>query len=401
MKQLHKYRVSLIGATLVLLLLAINAILPADPPDRFHPFPAVSGFLQVFLLLFLFMRWSVKRKKILLFNLGLFAALLVGAEFTCFLLLDLPPPIRKEFKLPKTKPDQIASHLGVVPYAGKVTKGIKVVRGDTVFNVDYTIDKHNRRQTPGYDSSRSQYALFFGCSVCFGFGLEDDQTLPYHFQEKSGYNAYNYSYSGYGTHHMLARFDYKDLSTEVPEKEGIGIYVFVGAHVRRNIADMKVYNSWGHTMPYYHRSSDGKLVREGNFYTGRPWTNWLYVQFNRSSFMRYFDIGMPFSLGKSHLELTADMIAESKNRYQEQFGNDRFYVLIHPMSYIGFTPENQETLQEILRERGIQYFDYTPLIELDEDHRLHGDPHPNERTYREITDLLVKDLQLAQPDGGK
>lgn len=394
---LKKYRVSAIGIAVVLILLGINAVLPSDPPDHYHPVPALMVFAQIFILAFLFLRWSIKRKKVLIFNIGLFAGLLVAAEFTCFILLDFPTPIRKEFKLPKTKPDQIASHLGVVPYAGRITKGIKVVKGDTVFNVDYSIDKYNRRTTPGYDASRSRYALFFGCSVCFGFGLEDDQTLPYHFQEASGYNAYNYSYSGYGSHHMLARFDYKNLSAEVPEKEGIGIYVFVGAHVRRNIADMRVYNSWGHSMPYYHYDSDGKLIRDGNFFTNRSFTNWLYVQLNNSSFMRYFDIGMPFWLRRKHLELTADMIQESKARYQEQFGNDQFYVLIHPMSYIGFTPENQATLRELLDERGIRYYDYTDLIELDEEHRLHGDPHPNERTYQEITDLLVKDLEIEQP----
>jgi hypothetical protein len=395
-ERLRKYRVSLIGAALVLVLLLVNAMLPSDPPNRFHPFPALSGFLQVFVLVFLFLRWSVKRKKVLLFNVGLFLGLAIAAEFTCFLLLDLPAPVHKEFKLPQTKPDHIATHLGQVPNANKTKQGIKVVRGDTVFNVDYTIDQYSRRQTPGFDSSRSRYALFFGCSVCFGFGLEDDQTLPFHFQQATGHNAYNYGYPGYGSHHMLARFDHKNLSEQVQEKDGIGIYVFIGAHVRRNIGDMKVYNSWGHTMPYYHYDSDGKVVRDGNFYTGRSFTNWLYVRLDRSSFMRYFDIGMPFWLRRKHLELTADMILESKARYQEQFGNDKFYVLIHPMSYIGFTPENQATLRELLDERGIQYFDCTDQIELDIDHRLKGDPHPNERTYREVSALLAKDLGLLE-----
>jgi hypothetical protein len=389
----RKNRVSLLGLLTVLLLFLVNRLLPNDPPGQYHPWTKLSGFLQYFLLVFLFMRWSLRGKRIILFNLGLFAGLIAAVELTFFFIMGMPQPLPRKFKLPDLKPDHIASHLGNVPNANKVMERHKVVKGDTVFKVGYTIDEYCRRSTPGFDSSRSQYAMFFGCSVGFGYGLEDNQTLSYHFQENMDMNAYNYCYMGWGTNHMLARLQHKNLSEEVREKDGVAIYVFIGAHFRRNIGDMNIYNLWGYRMPHYRYDGDGNVVRDGNFQTGRPILNRIYAELYRSSFFRYFDINLPFSLSRRHLELTSDIIVQSRREYEAQFGNDRFFVLLHPMSWIGFDQEDIDEFKEILKEKNLPYFDYTDY-ELSQSRRLVGDAHPNETTYMEVARRLSKEDEL-------
>ncbi|MEM7038083.1 MAG: hypothetical protein AAF570_13955, partial [Bacteroidota bacterium] len=338
------------------------------------------------------------RKWVILGNVTIVVLLLVLLEFSCFLMLGMPRRFSKEFKVPDLKPDHPAAHMGIVPHASTVMRKHKVVNGDTVFKVGYTIDEFNRRVTPGYDSARSKYCLWFGCSVGFGFGLEDNQTLAYHFQEKTDqFNSYNYCYSGWGTNHMLARLEYHDFEQEVVEKDGMAIYVLVGAHVRRNIGDMNIYNLWGHTMPYYDYAENGKIKRFGNFHTGRPKTNWLYRLLFRSYTLKYFKILVPISLSTAHLELTADMVVRARDVYREKMGNDNFYVLFHPSTWVELTKENKDELVELLEARGIRFFEHSETIELDKPHRLKGDPHPNERTYKEVADLLMRDLKLSRP----
>ena len=123
-------------------------------------------------------------------------------------------------------------HIGTVPYGDSIYHDFKIQNADTIFNVHYSFDKNCTRITPDFDSTRTKYALFFGCSLAFGYGLNDNQTLPYFFQQISNqYNAYNYAYEGYGTNQMLARLEYQDLSKQVKGKDGISfLYLFLGPY---------------------------------------------------------------------------------------------------------------------------------------------------------------------------
>src|SRR5690606_27914837 len=139
----------------------------------------------------------------------------------------------------------------------------------------YHIDSYNKRITPDFDSTKSEYALFFGCSIGFGYGLDDNQTLPYFVQKQSGANAYNFCVSGTGTNHMLAQLQARDLSKQVREKEGTAYYIFFWDHIRRSIGSMNRYAQWLHYTPYY-QFEGKKLVRNKMFTNGRPCISYLY-----------------------------------------------------------------------------------------------------------------------------
>lgn len=340
------------------------------------------------------MATGVKRKSDPLVSGSIFLLLFLVVDLVFFFIMGMPAA-RQQFYLKANRPGHISYDVGAVPYPNDTTSSLKILDGDTVFNVTYITDEFHRRHTPGHKPENSQYAAFFGCSVCFGFGLEEDETLPALLQKNTcNINAYNFGNNGWGMHHMLARFEHEDLSKTVDEQDGIGVYVFLWSHIRRAIGDMKIYTGWGHSMPHF-TMEGGKLVRRGNFKNGRFWRSSLYTLVNSSFAARYFKVNLPLETDAADYDLAAEIILEAKKAYIEQFGNDRFYVLIHPILWKEFTDERKFQFIEILEEKGIEYLDYSEAYPINNDHKIVGDGHPNAFANDKIMKLLIQDLKLS------
>jgi hypothetical protein len=280
-----------------------------------------------------------------------------------------------------------------VNWADSVLHEVKVVDGDTLYDIHASIDHWHRRITPGYDSTRKSYALFFGCSVCFGTGCEDDGTLACAYQTLAGdCNAYNYGTAGWGTNHVLARFEHKDLKTEVPEHEGFAVYVFIWSHIRRNIGDLHTYTGWGHTAPYY-ELRNGRPERLGNFHDDRRFTSWIYEHVYDLNTVRYFDVEWPLRMSDDAIELTVALVERSRELYRRQFGNDRFYVLIYPYWKDYFDQRTYDRFLALLKAKGIIYFDHTGIVPLDGEHQIPLDGHPKPLTHQVIAGALINDLR--------
>lgn len=385
---------ALIPLLIIVLVVVLKYALFYINYEKLHIVVNLLSFSFYFLVLFYITRFLVKRKKIILANLSILVILFFVVELVCYLLLGAPKKEWKSYNLDDLPEDHIGTHLGHVPWADSVWHDVKMVDGKTIFDTYYTVDSLNRRVVPSYNASKSKYAAFFGCSICYGLGLKDDQTIPYYVQQNTNnYNSYNFSYTGWGCHHMLARMEHKDLSKEVREKEGVGIYIFLWSHIRRAIGDMRIYTGWGHTMPYYYLD-DGEIKRDGNFKSGRPFLSKLYELLNRSFIVQYFELNFPFSTNETHMNLAAEIIKKAKATYIKQFGNDNFYVVIHPSVWTEFTDDNNKKFKAILKEKGINVLDYSKRIPLDNDHIIVGDGHPNELSNQKFAKMLVEDLKL-------
>ncbi len=72
-----------------------------------------------------------------------------------------------------------------------------------IYDVVYTISDQGVRVTKG-DPNGDTW-LFMGCSLMFGEGVNDDETLPAYFSAALGYraNVVNLGFHGYGPHQML------------------------------------------------------------------------------------------------------------------------------------------------------------------------------------------------------
>lgn len=346
------------------------------------------SLLLLSLALFLF---SVKNKKYIISNVFLLVFLVLTVEIVCFVLLDSPEKYKKDFSLPFVPIDHVANNIGTVPYADSVYHAVLVKENDTVYDVNYTIDNNWKRVTPDFDSSRSKYALFFGCSIAFGEGLKDDQTFAYDFQQQTNeYNSYNFAYPGYGTNQMLARMEFQNLTEQVKEKDGIGFYLFFMGHVPRVIGSMDTYVGWTSGSPYYYMDN-GILKRNKMFKNGRYWISKFYELVYQTSIINYFKINFPNKLQPKHYELTVEVIQASKNKYIEQFGNDNFYVILYP-SYKIVPEEDYKLFKQLLTEKSIKYIDLDSFIEYEEKYTLGGDPHPNANTNKMLVEELIKRL---------
>jgi hypothetical protein len=320
--------------------------------------------------------------------------LIFSVELCCFFLLGFPEKNKFNFELPDVEETHVANVFGYVPYADSIVEDKKVINGETIFDVNYTIGSSHERITPKHDSLKSKYALFFGCSIAFGYGLDDDQTLPYQFQNHSDYNSYNYGYSGYGTNHMLARLQYQNLREAIPthEKNGAAFYIFYWDHIERSIGSMDHYTQWLYNAPYY-EMADGHLKRNKTFKNGRPFTSSIYEILYQSSIVNYFDIKFPLSISENHLDLVSEMVLESKNTYTKQFGNDNFYVVIYP-TYEEEEPEKLAQFLVYLEKKGIDIINLDEGFDYDWSYAIHAnEPHPNAFSNDTTGQRLVQHLK--------
>lgn len=283
------------------------------------------------------------------------------------------------------------STLGYKPAALETHSGVKTRGKDTVYAIQYTTDAFSLRQTP-LDSGiqRARFAQFFGCSMTFGEGVQDNETLPYYFgQTFPSYRPYNLAYSGYSPAQALARLESDQLHSIVQEKQGVGFFIYIPDHINRVVSTMSHYGYNKGNAPYYF-INQGKLQGNGLIKSSRRWTNLLYDTMLKSNVFAYFQIGFPFQLNSSHIALTADVLAATSQRFEQQFEQSSFYVILYP------TTLDISEMKQLLLDRGVKVLDYSKLFDpKDSTFAIPFDEHPTPKANRVFIDQLKQDLKLT------
>jgi hypothetical protein len=278
--------------------------------------------------------------------------------------------------------------LGYKPNPNTTHTGVRTKDGQVIYSITYSTDTNSLRITP-IDSTkpRTKYAQFFGCSMTFGEGVQNKETLPYYFAKfDSTYRPYNFAYSGYGPHQMLARLETNNLKNIVKEKSGVGFYIYINDHVSRVIGTMTNFSYNGGNAPYYHKEGKG-IKREGLFIETRRMRSWFYEKMLKSNILKLFKIGYPFKISDEDYELTAEVMAESSRLYKEQFGNDNFYVIIYP------TTVDSSLIINLLKQKGVKVLDYSKLFNpLEKKYAIPYDEHPTALANEILIKQLVKDI---------
>ena len=143
--------------------------------------------------------------------------------------------------------------LGYGPRPGVRVVSRKTVGNQLIYDVNYTISDRRVRVTRGNPNGDTW--LFMGCSVMFGEGVNDDETLPAYFSADLGYqaNVVNLGFHGYGPHQML-----RSLELDLPRPFVHGavrqvVYEGIWSHARRAAGDVM----WDPYGPSYALSRDG------------------------------------------------------------------------------------------------------------------------------------------------
>lgn len=347
------------------------------------------GYLLLALLIF---RIGVKAKLLIVYNLAMIVLIFIVLEIVFYSLLGAPTRENKNFSMPVLGEDDIQKDIGYMPNSDTVINDIFVFEGDTSFNVNYTIDAFRKRVTPKPDSTEnSEYALFFGCSIAFGYGLEDNETIAYNYQSNGNIVAYNFAYNGHGTNHVAARLETQDLSKQVDEENGKAFYLFFWDHIARSVGTMRRHTSWLHFAPYYYLDGDA-LKRDGMFKDGRPIRSYLYENIYQSSTLEYFEVDFPLSLNESHFNLVAEMIRYSKDLYEEEFGNDEFYMVVVP-TYVEYEEEDLKLFIKAVESKGVEVIDLSKMVDYSPEYSLENDPHPNNLYNKLFTKELYNKIK--------
>jgi hypothetical protein len=257
----------------------------------------------------------------------------------------------------------------------------------------YSIDEYSRRITPvRYQNGRHKFLLFLGCSFTYGEGVKDDQTLPYYTTEFSTeYFPYNYGFHGNGPFDILAKLETTDFAKEVKEKNGIVIYTFIDAHIRRTVGSTGVA-SWNSRRVYYQLTKDGKLVRKGSFESARPVLTRFYKILSKSRLLKSLKVEIPPRITDKDVQLTARVIEEMKHQVADKFPKSSFYVVIYPGS------KYSSLLIRYLKEKDIRYLDYSKLFAGKKEKGQYvlsqEDKHPNPLAYQTLAKALARDLHL-------
>jgi len=288
---------------------------------------------------------------------------------------------------------EIEPRLGYRPFANTSIRSSLTKSGRTCYDITYETDQYHRRITPVADpEQRDQYALFFGGSYAYGEGVAEDETLPSHFARLAPqYRPYNYAFHGYGPQNMLAKLQGVDIREEVPEAEGICVYVYLpDYHEKRAVGSMQVFTGWGNALPYYRLDQTDRVVRNDDFERGRPFVSSLYSLINTSNIVTYFKLDVPIVMRKSHYYVTARILNEAKKEFQKKFQSDNFYVLIYPHDL------KKAKIIDYLEELGIKYFSYDLFKPFQEGYYIKGDCHPNSHAFETIAHKLARDIQSVK-----
>jgi hypothetical protein len=159
-----------------------------------------------------------------------------------------------------TQPNDL---LGYAPHENSRVTARKLHGSSLIYDVVYTIGPNGLRITPAPDGTSQGCVIFFGDSVTFGEGVNDEESLPYKVAIKIGgqYSVHNFAFSGYGPHQMLATLQARREAPLINCTPTHFIYVCIPQHVER-VAGLAFWDKHG---PRFRLTSESTVVRDGNF----------------------------------------------------------------------------------------------------------------------------------------
>ncbi len=353
----------------------------------------LTNIIQYLLLISLaYSVWYAFKQKIGWLQNGLISGMMIVLtiallEWICGIVLKNQAQNAPKIEGPKHSM-MYDKDLGYKPRPDTTHTGIRTKDGQIIYSIKFSTDANSLRITPiDTTKPRTKYAQFYGCSMTFGEGVQSNETLPYYFAKfDSTYRPYNFAYSGYGPHQMLARLETENVRKIVKENTGVAFYVYINDHVNRVIGTLTNFGYNGGEVPYYHEAGS-QLKHDGLMKDTRRFRSWIFRQLIKSNILKLFKIGYPFKITEDDYELTAEVMAQASRDYKKQFGNDNFYVIIYP------TTIDSSLIINLLKQKGVKVLDYSKLFNpLEQKYAIPYDEHPTALANEILIKQLVKDI---------
>ncbi len=261
---------------------------------------------------------------------------------------------------------------------------------------------NEQRLTPDHRSgSDLKHLVFWGCSFTYGATVNDNETLPFFVQENSpGNRAYNLARQGGSAADSIAYMEKDPSLSFLAQREGVGIFVFIGAHLARMAGSYSLLNHYLSDFHHIEREADGHFHSRGPWRESRPiLVHWIQLLY-KSEFFRWINLDLYVRSGRIVPDFVrdyADALRDLKEKYLSgTLRTNRFVVLLYPDSY-GALQFAINPLKEELLKRDIEVFDYSngSYSEISEfPSATPADCHPNAEAHRLIGKWLSEDLDL-------
>jgi len=285
--------------------------------------------------------------------------------------------------------------------SSKTTEDRLSETGSPVYVATYTIDAFRRRWNPfGHKNKNAKRLLFFGCSMTFGEGLNDDQTIPAQVSLLAkNIETYNYGTSAYGPGHIWAYLRHVDVAKQFKKTEDTSLIYLWGDWMFSRAVGSLIHLSWGAGSTPYLFLSNGRLDFGGNWESQFPLLTAL------SKALYSLPILGPYILRRNidwprighysaaDLLLVKTILAETFAAYRERFHSNSQYLVFLPHSKY-----SARVLSAPLKQLGVSTIDLSHSADGMKDDQLYiaGDGHFSASGARLVAQELVKSLELAQ-----
>ncbi len=264
--------------------------------------------------------------------------------------------------------------------------------GQLIYRARVRTDHHGFRIS-SFDENemlRPQHILLMGCSMMWGEGLNDEESLAFQLNgAQKEYSAFNRGFPGQGPIEVFLQMQRPEFVKDVAQERGIGAYFFIPNHIDRTIGTMGIFRSWGRNLHAFHFENEN-LVPKGPFVQEEPVRYWLLRFFSHSAIFAKFGIDLPIKR-EEHYVLFSQIIREIKREYLQLKPQGRFVFV--------FLPTNSEEvarLQPYLAQMEIEYLPYHKGPTFDqltsEQTAIPYDGHPTQEYNRLLVKVLKTDL---------
>jgi len=238
--------------------------------------------------------------------------------------------------------------------------------GRVIYDVSAKIDAAGRRLTPGCrPGNDASVAVFFGCSMTFGQGVKDEETLPARYCAHAGdCAAFNYGVPGYGPQQMWLQVCRQGVLKEFGTRKGIVVYTFFDDHLNRLAGTAAIIAGWDDAMPWL-ELRDGQVAQGGTFYDRSPLQYFYLHYINQMHLSRFIE--KRFAAGSGQvpqgnppaLELLVKVLIECADTARKQAPGLDFFCMLQPK---GSGPWGR-LLAERLRGASVRVLDYSALLD--------------------------------------
>ena len=277
---------------------------------------------------------------------------------------------------------QVHSDYGMLPQPGQYKAIKRTDGGDLVYDVLYTIEQDGFRYTPQPQKSFGKKAFFLGDSATFGEGLNDDQTLPFHWARLNPeYQVKNFGMSAWGLHQVYVVW--RDLIYD----EGALIFVQTAPWHSDRSACIPEFSTFSPRFEIVNGSifPNGKcrMLLGVNFVdrilNKSKVVSRIYNAAHRRDQMRKFELYLAIIKEMLHL-------AQERSQYLTIAFNKA------DDSYFSGSMYDNEEILRLLRELGAEVVNVTLADrkeDLDPSYIIPQDGHPSDRANRAKARLLV------------